>query len=421
MPLTTGSGVNGEESVAFTCPASAGGKLTFEWRLWADYENPGVIDGVRALPFCSLLSSISQLYSRSLQLTLPLVKSHKGPCAIYAKQLDSESTSAAGPGWFKLWDEGYDDNTGKWCTEKLNETGDGLLAFNIPPSLPSGNWLFRSELLALHNARAGDPQFYVGCVQVFVESDVTGMLEIPAEKEVSIPGHVSMNEPGLGFNVYNPVFPYPMPGPEVFIPASSSSSIISSKTAIAQTQNRVPENYLIKNANWVGLEVSSYSTEDGCWAAAEECWDQTDQCYDSAPPTGNANCHVWESKCKGINEACDAGNFNGPPSRGIKLKSAEPEPPSRIPEPVNPNAGSGYGEEGGDDDKQKEPATSPAPEPTLTTVQPIITSILDIEDDTDDDNIVTVTATHTVYGRSATATSIPDTSFGIREHQRQWQ
>lgn len=40
-------GANGQDAVAFTCPAPAGGKLTFQFRLWANAEEPGVLDKVR--------------------------------------------------------------------------------------------------------------------------------------------------------------------------------------------------------------------------------------------------------------------------------------------------------------------------------------------------------------------------------------
>ncbi|KAI0852951.1 glycoside hydrolase family 61 protein [Daldinia vernicosa] len=300
-------GVDGEKPVAFTCPAPAGGKLTFEWRTWADAEQPGSID-----------------------------KSHKGPCAVYAKQVkDIATDSAAGPGWIKLWEEGYDESSGKWCTEKLIDN-NGLMSVDIPESLPGGSWLFRPELLALHQADKGDPQFYTGCAQVFIDSGNTAALDVPKEYSVSIPGYVQVGEPAVSFNIYQPQFPYPMPGPKVYKPAkpkgmAAFTSTSTSSKALKQTEGNIPANYLIKNANWVGVEVSSYSTEDGCWKASEECWNQAKGCYDSAPPTGSANCRVWESKCDGISDACSAGDFDGPPNKGQKLQNEDPTPPEKIP------------------------------------------------------------------------------------------
>ncbi|KAI1770270.1 glycoside hydrolase family 61 protein [Hypoxylon cercidicola] len=300
-------GVSGAQPVAFTCPAPAGGKLTFQWRLWADAEQPGALD-----------------------------ISHKGPCAVYAKPVkDMATDSAAGPGWIKLWEDGYDDATGKWCTEKLIDN-NGLMSVDLPQSLPGGNWLFRPELLALHNADKGDPQFYTGCAQVFVQSSSTTPLEVPTEYSVSIPGYVQADDPGLTFNIYSPQFPYTMPGPKVYEPTSPATiAASSSKVTLKQTEGKLPSTYLIKNANWIGVEVADYSTEDGCWEASSACYDQAATCYDSAPPTGSANCLVWEQKCDGINAACSAGDFNGPPNKGEKLVSKDPAPPEDIPEPVS--------------------------------------------------------------------------------------
>ncbi|KAI1819721.1 lytic polysaccharide monooxygenase [Xylaria intraflava] len=301
-------GVDGQKPVAFACPAPAGGKLSFLFREWADAEQPGAID-----------------------------KSHKGPCAIYAKQVtDMTNDQAAGPGWFKLWDEGYDATTNKWCTEKLMDN-DGLLSFDIPEGLPAGHWYFRPELLALHEADKGDPQFYVGCAQVFVKSSNTATLKVPADRSVSIPGHVQASDPGLTFNIYQPSFPYPLPGPKVFtVPQPNNGGVATTGSSVpAQTQGVIPSNYIVKNANWVGMEVPDYQNEGGCWAASDNCWKQANTCYNSAPPTGDAGCKAWEDKCNGIQSACGAGNFVGPPNKGQTLTMQTPKLPGRIPPAVN--------------------------------------------------------------------------------------
>ncbi|KAL7627691.1 hypothetical protein AAE478_001885 [Parahypoxylon ruwenzoriense] len=286
----------GGKPVAFTCPAPAGGKLTFQWRLWADAEQPGALD-----------------------------PSHKVK--------DMQKDPAAGPGWIKLWEDGYNSSSGKWCTEKVIDN-DGLMSINIPKSLPGGNWLFRPELLALHDADKGDPQFYTGCAQVFIESRNAAPLNVPKDQSVSIPGYVRSDEPALSFNIYEPQYPYPMPGPKVYEPAKSKVSA-ASHMAIKQTEGKIPSDYLIKNANWVGVEVPDYSTEDGCWQAAWACWEQAQECYDSAPPTGSANCRVWEKKCDDINAACNALEFTGPPNKGQRLREKESAPPISIPGAAN--------------------------------------------------------------------------------------
>lgn len=252
--------------------------------------------------------------------------SHKGPCAVYAKQVsDISNTAAAGAGWFKIFEEGYDDSTSKWCTEKLIDDG-GIMSVQIPSGLPSGNYLFRPELLALHNANAGDPQFYTGCAQIQVQGTSEGTLDVPSDYSVSIPGYVKDGDASVSFNIYSPVFPYTVPGPAVYtVPSSSSSVSTTDITNIKAIDGAtfVPSNCICKEANWCGVEVADYSTEDGCWAASDECYDQVEVCYASVPPTGNKNCKVFEARCKDIQNACSARSFTGPPNKGRKLEDAE--------------------------------------------------------------------------------------------------
>lgn len=320
-------GRDGLLPVPFTCPASAGAKLTFEFREYADASVPGAID-----------------------------PSHKGPCAVYLKQVANMTASdrADGDGWFKIWESGYDVSTGRWCTEKLIEAG-GLLSVALPGGLPGGYFLVRPELVALQQADKGDPQLYAGCAQLFVPG-VAGVAEVPADRRVAIPGHVSGDDEGLTFNIYQQplALPYPIPGPRVFFPvgrtAGAAAGVVkvpgSSGGAAVQTQTQggaVPAGCLLKNANWCGFEVGAYSDEDGCWRASEECWAQGKKCYDSAPPTGSANCKVWEGKCKGIQEACQGKRFEGPPR--AELVAVEAAVPGVIP-PVEGVAGGSEEAEG---------------------------------------------------------------------------
>jgi hypothetical protein len=319
-------GRDGLNPVPFTCPAPAGSKLTFEFRGYADASQPGVIDG-----------------------------SHKGPCAVYLKQVDDMATTPAeGAGWFKIWDSGYDESTGKWCTEKLIDD-NGLLSVGLPSGLPTGYYLVRPELLALQQADKGDPQFYAGCAQLFVSGAESGprTLDIPADKKVSIPGHVNANDGGLAYNIYSQplALPYPIPGPQAWIPTAAAAGTAGGKFANGggsaavpqqqQTQGAVPAGCLLKNANWCGFEVASYSDEDGCWAAGEACFQQAKTCYDTAPPTGSANCRVWEGKCKGIQDACAAKQFQGPPA--VQLVAVQAKVPGPIPGVANAGAAGGSG------------------------------------------------------------------------------
>lgn len=220
----------------------------------------------------------------------------------------------AGDGWFKLFDHGYDSSTERWCTDEIIDN-NGLLSVNLPKGLEGGYYLARPEILALHAANSGDPQFYTGCAQIFLES--TGNL-VP-EETVSIPGYVKYGQPATSFDIYNTDnAEYTVPGPAV-ANLTSSGAQSGSEAQTSQTEGLKPEGCICENSNWCGKEVPSYSTESGCWDASEDCWAQSKVCWASTLPTGGSGCEIWAAKCTGIQDQCNAGNFNGPPNKGKVL------------------------------------------------------------------------------------------------------
>lgn len=336
-------GYDGEKGVARVCPAKASSTLTFEFREYADGSQPGSIDG-----------------------------SHKGPCAVYMKKVDDATAdnNAAGDGWFKIWHADYDATAGKWCTEKMIEN-NGHISVQIPADIEGGYYLVRPELLALHAAQDSppDPQFYVGCAQVFVQSTGTAK---PATVSIG-EGTYDLSLPGMTYNIYKTPLslPYPMYGPPVYkaganpAPATGSANtgVVntgSANTAPADTgsekpevvpanvcknknkkkrsskkkramlvQNKglKPEGCILVRDNWCGFEVPSYTDEDGCWASAKNCWDQADVCWNTALPTGSAHCQIWSDKCTALGESCSNKVFPGPPNAGQDLT---PKPASLV-------------------------------------------------------------------------------------------
>ncbi|KAL2870595.1 lytic polysaccharide monooxygenase auxiliary activity family 9 protein [Aspergillus lucknowensis] len=298
-------GYDGETASKRICPVPQEGTLTFEFREWPDGTEPGAID-----------------------------ESHKGPCAVYMKRVlhATDDNNAAGPGWFKIWELDYDPDDGdggKWCTEKLI-ANNGFLSVRLPAGIEGGPYLVRTELLALHAAQdePADPQFYVGCAQVFVkgfegEGEKPRLLEgvaVTIDKST-----YDLDVPGLTFNIYDEklALPYPMYGPAVYRGSSSNSgSRDENAKELTQVRGLKPDGCILARDDWCGFEVSDYSDEEGCWASSQECWDQADVCWNTAPPTGNKNCQIWEDKCSNIDDNCEAGNWDGPPDKGKVLTPA---------------------------------------------------------------------------------------------------
>ncbi|KAK6583922.1 hypothetical protein PZA11_003652 [Diplocarpon coronariae] len=273
-------GFDGTQSVARVCPVREGAKLSFEFREWADKSKPGAIDG-----------------------------SHKGPCSVYMKNVGSAiNDTGVGEGWFKITTSGYDYKTSKWCTELL-EANNGFFSYTIPNDLAGGYYLVRPELLALQEADKipPNPQFYVGCAQIFLDSEATAL----PRDTVSIPGYVDISNPSVLFDIYNPQWPYPEPGPRAY--EAGKSRIREVKPLEEQTEGLLPQNVEMVNANWWGVKLDNYHTEAGCWNASKACYGQATTCYETAPPTGSKNCTLWEENCNGIRDACDKSVFDGPP------------------------------------------------------------------------------------------------------------
>jgi hypothetical protein len=285
------AGINGEAPVSLICPASAGDTLTFEFREYPDASQPSAID-----------------------------PSHKGPCAVYMKYAPFllDTNQAAGPGWFKIFYDGYDSTTNKWCTEKLIDN-NGHLSVPIPKDLLGGYYLIRPELLALHDASASPPdtQFYAGCAQVFLKSSGTAN---PTDT-VDIPGnYVNYSMPSMIFSIWDqpmhlPYHEFGPPGYKAGGPANHASGPASQ----TQFSGLKPDNTVLVNANWCGIELPDYNNQNACWSVSEGCWNQSAACYASSGPTGSKNCHLWDAKCQHNVDLCNAGNFVGPADKGKDL------------------------------------------------------------------------------------------------------
>ncbi|KAF2458926.1 glycosyl hydrolase family 61-domain-containing protein [Lineolata rhizophorae] len=390
-------GFNGQNGVDRVCNAEAGQIMTFEYRAHPDDPTQEALD-----------------------------RGHRGPCAVYMKRVESAiDDNAVGDGWFKIWESGYDESSDQWCTDRLIDN-DGHISVELPSALEQGYYLVRPEVLALHAAADGDPQYYTGCAQVFLQSEG----DVVVSDTVSIPGYVSLEDPGVSFNLWKyPTFdtPYPIPGPPVTdfsavakkkraLPSSSSRAAAAGSLArraavLRQTEGQKPAGCVVQNANWCGIEIEHYSgSEQGCWDASEQCWSQADECWDSAPPSGYTGCEIWQEKCEGIQAQCEAGNFEGPPNEGEDLN---PAPRTLGDVGVSPSYGSDgetttpgdqsgesddddedtsssstpsstSSDDGDSDDDEDDSSSSAAPLPTSSATTPKPTDTEAEEDDYDD-------------------------------------
>ena len=274
----------------------------------------------------------------------PIDISHVGSISVYLKHLSSPSSSASGSGWFKIYHSGYSQSAKAWSAETLIKN-NGLLTTDLPSSLPSGDYLLRTEVLALQNYP--ETQFFVNCAQLRIASGTAATAaSIPSDKTVSIPGHVKADDKGLTYNIFeiDPVAsPYPIPGPKPYFPTTTTTAAGTNTKATDSSSGSqlsqdglVPKTCILKNANWCAAEIPDFSGEDECWASSDNCWKQVEACYNSAPPSGGKGCKLWsDKKCEVTQRRCAEGDWNGPQDKGAIVASwdeaSEPIPGGQLP------------------------------------------------------------------------------------------
>lgn len=171
------------------CPVNPGSTVTLQWH----YEMGDLSD------------------------TFIIDPSHKGPCIVYM----AKSESGAGNVWFKIFEEGYDTTTKKFCVDRLR-ANKGKLDVKIPTDIAPGNYLFRAELIALHEGHERNgAQPYIGCAELTVGGSGT----VNPGNLVSFPGAYTANDAGIFFNIYSgSIKSYPIPGPALYKSGSSSGT-----------------------------------------------------------------------------------------------------------------------------------------------------------------------------------------------------
>ena len=295
-------GVDGDKGVEQICDISEGSTLTFNFR---------------ACPLGTCDNGAK---------VVPIDISHRGTCAVYMKKVSkaSDSSNAAGPGWFKIFAHDYDETTKKWCTDKIIETG-GLLSANIPKGLQAGDYLIRTEILALHQAdkTPADPQFYVGCAQTRL---TTSSGSDTPKDTVSIPGYVSMekNSATLKYHVWdesNLVLPFPSIGPSVYTGSASGSSKKSiSKAAATDSNTSSKQECVLESGNFCATALPLFTNAATCASSHSNCTAQSNSCYKivALAAVGHANCTAWDAYCSAVDSACKSASFPGPAPGTLK-------------------------------------------------------------------------------------------------------
>ncbi|KAJ2840108.1 hypothetical protein FBU31_000577 [Coemansia sp. 'formosensis'] len=161
-------------------------------------------------------STISVEWHESDPNDRAISESHKGPCLVYLAPLESNGELDV---WIKIFEDGYDPTTKKWCVDKVI-TSKGKLDVQIPSDIASGKYLMRTEIIALHEAdrpygkdSKSGAEYFSNCAHINI---VGGQEGATAPKKYSIPGIYDKNDKGIYFNLYDKYSSYPIPGPPLY-------------------------------------------------------------------------------------------------------------------------------------------------------------------------------------------------------------
>ncbi|KAI0014514.1 glycoside hydrolase [Xylariomycetidae sp. FL0641] len=118
--------------------------------------------------------------------------SHPGPIThmLYGPVDSAAAATGVGAGWVKVDELDYAD--GQWANEIMS-ADDMKYTFQLPANLASGEYLLRSEMLALHAAMEVDgAQFYIGCAQLKITGPGGS-----CSPEISLPGAYDPEEASI--------------------------------------------------------------------------------------------------------------------------------------------------------------------------------------------------------------------------------
>ncbi|RYP15851.1 hypothetical protein DL765_005465 [Monosporascus sp. GIB2] len=159
---------------------------------------------------------------------------HYGPVNVYLSKVPDATKADGSTPWYKIFadswaSKGAVGDADDWGTNDLNACC-GKMDVPIPANTPSGDYLLRAEVIALHTAgSSGQAQFYISCYQITVEG---GSGSVPAG--VSLPGAFKASDPGILVNIHSKMSNYVNPGPAV-IPGGTTKTAGSKCSGCAAT------------------------------------------------------------------------------------------------------------------------------------------------------------------------------------------
>ena len=154
-------------------------------------------------------------------------ESHRGPVMTYIAPCngDCSSVDKTSLRWTKISEAGLisgpANQQGTWASDLLRQGNNSAM---IPTSIAPGNYVIRNEIIALHRANLGEPEFYQACANLEItkggDDDLSGK-GVAATELYSREESKSIFE----FSLYDgSESTWEIPGPALYVASSSGST-----------------------------------------------------------------------------------------------------------------------------------------------------------------------------------------------------
>lgn len=173
-------------------------------------------------------------------------ESHHGPMFLYLAPCNGECATVDKTQlkWTKIAESGVvsgpANTQGIWATDVMRQNG-GHSKYKLPASIKAGNYVLRSEIIALHKAHEGIPEFYMQCANVKVTGagtdDLSGSGVVASQL-------YSKSDAIFGFDLYNNrKTQWANPGPKVYAAAAAApppALTTTSAPGLTSTSSLIP-------------------------------------------------------------------------------------------------------------------------------------------------------------------------------------
>jgi hypothetical protein len=238
-----------------------------------------------------------------------------GPLITYMAKCDGDCSSmdATKAKFFKIDQIGKTKTPGnEWYQDTILHKGKEY-DVKLPEDLPSGDYLIRHEIIALHLAdQTNGAEFYPSCSQWTIGGSNTGTPSVTT----TFPGGYKAEDAGIHINIWDKTGAYPFPGPAIATFSGSSAS--GSNTGSNSTSSSSNNNSSVSDSPSDDNSDDNSSSDDG-YSSSNDANDDSGnndsnsedgECDDEGDDTNDNSAASGTNDANSDNGACDASTNN---------------------------------------------------------------------------------------------------------------